>query len=285
MVHLVVIHCGVPQRNVTVKRPSIPLKTTITLGQTQKKQHNVISPFLKILSYTVERFRCIGPDGDECRYKDYTYWQYDTLYVQIDLWRISILKTNSDSESSNDAHEEWIIPDGVNTITMNVNHIKYGAMQGMTTDWNLDNGCTISINNDDNSGLQLVSNAGLCNPSESTESTNTYGFLTCYMPSQPSTVVTRDVYEAGLKYTFNFQIGDHDNNGGFDNGPIYDFTYTEPDHRDIWELFDNDKILHHPFGCVERYFTRTGPEGRRARLFVTYCVIPDHDDLPAYQCN
>jgi len=228
----------------------------------------------------IERYRC---HGDNCQYKQTGLLQYDTLYVAIDFSRISILKTIA-GDGSEGSNEEWYIPDGEQTITMNVNHLQYGAMDGMTTDWDLDDngGCTVDLNNigsGSHYNQQLITETGgLCQPQINTESTDTYGFQTCFFPSNPTTVVTQDVFESGLKYTFNFQIGDWDETDGFDNGPIYDFTYTEPDHRDLFAIIDNG-------GYIERYFTRTGPNGRKARLFLTYWVVPDYDDLPVYFCQ
>ena len=164
---------------------------------------------------------------------------------------------------------------------MNVNFIQ----DEIISDPNWLTGCSFNINNNllviNEDGSNDNGN-GYCRPSSLTEissTDNVDGFYQCYLPEIPQVLVTRDVFESGLKYTFNFQVGDVDANDIFDNGPIFDFTYTEPDHKSIAELALNG-------GSIYRYFTRTGSEGRKARLFVKYTsVLSYQDNLSTATCN
>ena len=171
--------------------------------------------------------------------------------------KITILKTNDDG-TNGDGVEEWSIksnPNDANNnniITMNVDFINFYQS------WN--NGCSFNI---DNTQSLITADDNLCKPPSSTESSD--GFYDCYIDNRPYLIVSKDIFENGLEYTFNFQIGDVDANDVFDNGPIYDFTYTEQEHTSINDLINN--------GPIYRYFTRTGIEGRKARLFVKYELL------------
>ena len=186
----------------------------------------------------------------------------------IDFSRIRIFKTLADGGST----EEWLINDDGrdNKITMNVDF--YDA-------WDSWNGCTFDMNND----IQLlqVDNSN-CEPPESTEDLDD-GFYNCYIGGSPYIFVSPDVFEAGLKYTMNFQAGDFNiADNEFDNGPIWTTSpsiYTEPDHTSIADLYNS-------FYPVDRYFTRSGSEGRRARFYARYTFIRTTDDMPHVQnCN
>jgi len=170
--------------------------------------------------------------------------------VGISFYTLKILKSNDDG-SNGDGVEEWnVVHDGTNPqITMNVDF--YPPAQ-----WN---GCNFEV-----SEILYEPGSG-CKPPANTEDPD--GFYECKIWGNnnlglPFAYVSPSVYESGLKYTFNIKMGDYDANGVFDNGPTFDFTYTEPDHRSINDLREN--------GPITRYFTREGPEGRKARIFVKY---------------
>ena len=160
-----------------------------------------------------------------------------------------MLKTNSDGTNGGDVEEWSIVETNNDIITMNVDFID------LYKSWN-DNSC--SFNTGDNK--LVTSDDGECKPPISTESST--GFYDCYIDGRPYLIVSKDTFENGLQYTFNFQVGDFDANDQFDNGPIFDFTYTEQEHTSINDLISD--------GPIYRYFTRTGTEGRKARLFVKY---------------
>ena len=180
----------------------------------------------------------------------------------INFQKLSILKTISDGDNGGTVAEWNINTIGTNpSITMNVDF--YDVWES----WN--NGCSLNIvPNDFGNTLQLgrfALDETECEPPTSTESST--GFYDCFIngDNPPFAIVSKDVYQNGLKYTFNFQVGDFDANDQFDNGPTFDFTYTENEHISIDE-FDNNPV-------IERYFTRTGPDGRKARLFARYSLI------------
>eukprot|EP00486_Rosalina_sp_Unknown_P008950 CAMPEP_0201592250 /NCGR_PEP_ID=MMETSP0190_2-20130828/190199_1 /ASSEMBLY_ACC=CAM_ASM_000263 /TAXON_ID=37353 /ORGANISM="Rosalina sp." /LENGTH=293 /DNA_ID=CAMNT_0048050939 /DNA_START=110 /DNA_END=991 /DNA_ORIENTATION=- len=185
---------------------------------------------------------------------------YITLYqsVEISFFTLKILKTNDDGING-DGVEEWhIVNDGTDQqITMNVD---------FKDEYNSWNGCNFDI-------TQLLHDGTDCKPPAATEDAN--GFYECQMYGNtdlPVIVVKPNVYESGLKYTFNIVMGDYDANGEvFDNGPTFDFSYTEPDHKSISDLRNN--------GPITRYFTRSGPEGRKARIYLTYRLI-ESDTYP-----
>lgn len=167
--------------------------------------------------------------------------------------------------------EEWILNDDrSNTIKLNNNFIDF---QG----WG---GCTKNLNTD----IQLINNVGDdCEPPQNKQEDD--GFHNCYFPDKPVVVVTKDEYESGLKYTMDFQIGDYVGCCGFQNGPTFTTSpsiYTEPDHRSFDDLEQANEI--------ERYFTRSGSDRRRAKFFVKYIPItlPSAQDLSPFStitCN
>ena len=179
-------------------------------------------------------------------------------YVIVNFTAIKILKTNDDG-SNGDGVEEWDVYQSDPGITMNVDFIDAAGK------WD---GCDFNINNlylwedDEDSD---------CKPPANTEDSN--GFYECAIGGYPAVVVSAWTYVSGLKYTFNFQIGDFDANNEFDDGPIFDFTYTEPDHKSIDALSNSG-------GLISRYFSRWDTnKNRRARLFVEYQLITLDQDI------
>mmetsp|Transcript_4530 Transcript_4530/g.3964 ORF Transcript_4530/g.3964 Transcript_4530/m.3964 type:complete len:315 (+) Transcript_4530:101-1045(+) len=218
----------------------------------------------------IKRFRCYD---DACTNPEVPP-QQGSPYVMIDFSRIRMFKTLSDGGST----EEWFINhDGIrsNTITMNVDFYDIYP----NNFWHLNNGCSFDMNEDS----QLLNiNGNNCEPPESTEDL-TNGFYNCYIQGSPKLFVSPDVYENGLKYTLNFQAGDYNiADNEFDNGPIWTTSpsiYTEPDHTSIADLYNNG-------GIIERYFTRTGVDGRRARFYAKYQLLYLTGNIPSVRpCN
>ena len=128
-------------------------------------------------------------------------------YVIINFSKISMFKTNYDGTNSDGVEDCLIRPNtnsannNDNIITMNVNFINFHQS------WNI--GCSYNTN------------------------IQTTGFYDCYLDNRPYSIVSKDIFEDGLQYTFNFQIGDVDAKDEFDNGLLSDFTYTEQVHTSI----------------------------------------------------
>jgi len=203
------------------------------------------------------------------------YIKPNSDFVLVQFTKIIIMKTLDDGGSV----EEWIINDDrSNTIKMNVDFVDYDGINNGK--WN---GCSYDLNQ--NIYLEEFNRDTVqfddCKPSENTQDL-TNGFHTCYIPDIIRIIVSKDVFENGLKYSFDFQIGDVDANG-FDNGPIFDIQpYIEPDHRSFTDLQNQN-------GPIDRYFTRWGSEGRGARFFVYYRVLGDNEvdfsQLSTTTCN
>ena len=182
-------------------------------------------------------------------------------YVMVNFTQIKILKTKDDGVNG-DGVEEWDVYDSDPGITMHVD---------FADEFDLWHGCDFNVN-------QLWKSQGFdedsdCTPPHDTEDSD--GFYDCVIAGYPYVLVSAAVYESGLKYSFNFQIGDFDANDEFDDGPTWDFTYTEPDHRSIVDLADEDEKT------VIRYFTRwDSNKDRRARLYLRYTLEDANKEYP-----
>jgi len=186
--------------------------------------------------------------------------------VKVNFRKIRIFKTNGDGGSE----EEWEVHGGLDlTIKTDFYHPENAAA------W-------YDCESRASSFLSKLDGSNGCYPPDNTENSND-GFYWCLFNVLLDNVyVSDDDFDNGFKFHVQFQVGDWDaiwtpigDIPDFDNGPTFDIDWTET--KTTADL---------PY---TRYFTRTGPEGRKARFYVEYThssrVIDTSDSSHYDECS